>query len=181
MAIPVDQVRTVTAARCTLCLDCIEACPQRDQGAIHFGPFKAIDRKWSQALLVIIMLALTTAAVAASYAFPLASFVATRGDLPEQTAAVEFEIDGVRCQGTSTSLFSTMERKDQYRLKGYLKLETWPNPNLARVRVTYDPTLCNEDAVKKAITEILYDSDTDDWELPPFTIDGYDPLGLNSF
>ena len=38
MAIPVDQLRQVTASRCLACMNCIEACPSKGQRALSWGP-----------------------------------------------------------------------------------------------------------------------------------------------
>jgi hypothetical protein len=42
--------------------------------------------------------------------------------------------------------------------------------------VAYDPSLTNELAIKRAITEPYYDVAADFWRMSPFRIEGYDPL-----
>jgi ferredoxin len=63
-----------------------------------------------------------------------------------------------------------------YRLPGYLRVEAWPGPETARVRVEYDPALTGEEAIKRAVTEPYYDVLADIWRMPPFRIEGYDLL-----
>jgi ferredoxin len=207
MGIPVDKVRQVTAARCLSCLNCVEACPNADGGAVTWGPPKALGRRWPltprsglrpgvasrpaprrgargvkgwpQTVLVAILLAGVATAVAATYAFPLPSFVKTRGQRPAETAVVRLEIYNLTCRGNATLLTYFLERDDEFALSGYLKLEAWSEPEAAPVRITYDPTRTDETAIKEAITEPYFDAVQNIWRTPPFRIVGYDPLGLN--
>ena len=68
---------------------------------------------------------------------------------------------------------------DMYAVSGYLKLEAWPAPDNARVRIIFDPSLADEQALKEAITEPYYDATANIWRSSPFQIEGYDPLGLD--
>jgi ferredoxin len=176
MAIPVDRVAQVTAARCLSCMNCVDACPARADGAMTWGPTGRPGRRWPHAALVAILLSCTTAAVAASYLFPLPSFVKTRGQPPAVTATTELDVTGLTCRGNATLLMYFLERDDMFELAGYLKLEAWPGPGAASTRITYDPSLCDPDAIKRAITEPYYDSLGARWRLSPFEIEGYDPL-----
>jgi len=179
MGIPVDRVRQVTAARCLSCLNCVEACPNTDGGAVTWGPPKALGRRWPQAVLIVILLAGVGTAVAATYAFPLPSFVKTRGERPAETAVLRLEIHNLTCRGNATLLTYFLERDDEFALAGYIKLEAWPALQAAPVRITYDPTQTNELAIKRAVTEPYFDLVEDIWRPSPFQIVGYDPLGLN--
>jgi hypothetical protein len=67
-----------------------------------------------------------------------------------------------------------------YEIPGYLRVEGWPGPGLADVRVTFDPAVTDEEAVKRAITEPYYDATASFWRPSPFEIDGYDPLGIGA-
>ena len=66
-----------------------------------------------------------------------------------------------------------------FRVPGYFKVAAWPDPKLADVRITYDPSLTNEAAIKRAITEPYFDTTANFWRTSPFRIEGYDPLELN--
>ncbi len=57
MAIPVDQVQQVTAARCISCLKCVEVCPTSQAGALYWGPRLPRRRRWSQVVLVALLVA----------------------------------------------------------------------------------------------------------------------------
>jgi len=103
--IPVDRLEQVTAARCLSCLSCVDACPQKESKPIAWGPPRVLGGRWSQAALVAILLACTTGAVAASYVFPMPSFVKTHGTRPEQVAQVKLEISGLSCRGRANLLF----------------------------------------------------------------------------
>ena len=176
MAIPVDKVDQVTAARCLSCMSCANACAAEGCDAICWGPPKVLGRRWPNAVLVAILLSCTAAAVAASHVFPLPSFVKTRGEAPAVTAVAGLEVVGLNCRGNATLLMYYLERDDAFEIEGYVKLEAWPGPGAARARVVYDPSRCDETAIKQAITEPYYDATGGLWRLSPFEIKGYDPL-----
>ena len=180
MAIPVEQLSEVTMARCTSCLSCVDAC-HRNQGetrALSWGPPRPLGRQWSQAALIAVLLTCTTGAVAASYLFPMPSFVKSRGSQPERTAEIELKIENLTCRGRANLFFYFLERDDLFEIPGYIKAEAWPDPNLAKVRITFDPAKADENAIKRAITEPYYDVGADFWRNSPFRVEGYDPLAI---
>jgi len=177
MAIPVDRLVEVKKARCMSCMRCVDVCPAIDDAAVTWGPPKSLGNRWSPACLVAVVLACTTAAVAASHFFPLPSFVKERGTPPAVTATAELKVTGLNCRGNATLFMYFLERDDAFELPGYLKLEAWPGPGTAQARVTYDPTTTDTEAVKQAITEPYYDAVGEVWRPSPFEIEGYDPLG----
>jgi ferredoxin len=183
MAIPVDRVQQVTAARCISCMNCVEACPAKESSTLHWGPPNMLGRSWPQAVLVTVLLLCTTGAVASSYFFPLPSFVKSRGAPPDQVATVRLKIENLTCRGRANRLLFFLQRDDLYELPGYLKLEAWPGPGAADVRIAYDPAQTNELAIKRAITEPYYnlwdDARRSACLISTFRIEGYDPLSLD--
>jgi ferredoxin len=175
MGIRVDQVREVTAARCTSCLDCVVACPERAGGALRWGPPRWIGGRWPQAALIGILLLCVGGAVAASYAFPLPSFVQSFGERPAQSATLSLHVRGVNCRHSTEVFVQTLRRDDEYRVRGYLRIEAWPEPGTGAVRVIYDPARTSETAIKRAITEPYYDAEADSWTFSAYQIEGYDP------
>lgn len=186
MAIPVDERLQVKEARCTLCLDCVDACPERKSGALVFGAFPGaggaaagtVRRGWSQAAVIFLMLTCLTAAVGASYSFPLPSFVHVQGETPAETEVLDVNMENLGCRGNASLLVYFLERDDELELYGYFKLEAWPGPGLARARIVYDPSKIDEEMIKMAITEPYFDYNLDMWRESPFVIEGYDPLGF---
>jgi len=176
MGIKVDEVAQVTAARCMSCLDCIDVCPTSGEGALRWGPTGRPSRVWSKGVLVTILLLCTTTAVAASYLFPLPAFIKATGEDPAVTATVELNIQGVTCRGSSNRLVYYLTRDDLFDLGGYVKLEAWPAPEVAKTLITYDPTACNETDIKRAITEPYFDLVENVWRPSTFIIEGYDSL-----
>lgn len=178
MAIPVNELSQVTAARCTSCLSCIDKCGSRRNAssALTWGPPRSLGHRWSQAMLIALLLLCTAGAVAASYLFPMPSFINDRGDPPEHIARVSLEVEDLTCRGRANLLVYFLERDDLFAIPGYVKVEAWPDPRLADVRITFDPTKTDEDAIKQAITEPYFDVDSDFWRTSPFRIEGYDPL-----
>ena len=177
-AIAVDRVEQVKAARCISCMNCVDACPRDGTGpaALGWGPPRLLGQRWPQAALIAILLSCTTAAVAASYIFPLPSFVKSHGEPPAEVATVRLRAEDLTCRGRANLFFYFLERDDVYQVPGYFKVEAWPGPGLADVDVTFDPAATDEDAIKQAITEPYYDAVADFWRYSPFRIEGYDPL-----
>jgi ferredoxin len=181
VAIPVHQVEQVTAARCISCLSCVESCPgnRPETRSLVWGPPGRARHGWPRAALVVILLLCTTAAVAASYLFPIPSFSRSRGIRPDRVAIVELRIEDLTCRGRANLLFYFLDRDDMFRIPGYFKVEAWPGPNAADVRVTYEANVANEDTIKRAITEPYFDTAANFWRSSPFRIEGYDPLEID--
>lgn len=175
MDIRVDRVQSVNAARCTMCLDCVSACPHQKKGALRWGWPRFTAGRWGQPLLVGIILLCVGGAVAATYAFPLPSFVQEQGTPPAQMATVDLRVDGVTCRGSSAGLVGWLTRDDGYGVSGYLKVETWPASKAARVRITFDPTQATEDNVKRAMVVPYFDLLEGVGEPSPYTIEGWAP------
>ncbi|HVP13868.1 MAG TPA: 4Fe-4S binding protein [Phycisphaerae bacterium] len=177
MGIKVHQVPRVTAARCLSCLNCIAACPGGGRRGLTWGPrIGALGRRWPHGVLVVVLLLCVTAAVAAAYAFPPPSFTKSRGEVPSRTASISLAVHELTCRGRANLLAYFLERDDDYAIRGYLKIEAWPGPDVADVRIIYDPARTDESALKQAITEPYFDAAANIWRSSPFVIDGYDAL-----
>ena len=179
-AIPVDEVREVTAARCMSCLNCMDVCPKLAEGAIRWGPPKWMGRSWPQAALIAILLFCITAAVMATYVFPIASYVKVfdnRPAAPAQAGTVDLKINGLACRGSAALFVYFVDRDDELAVPGYLKLEAWPGPDPAVARITYDPAKADEAMIKDAIIEPYFDGEI--WRTSPFTVEGYDLLDFD--
>ncbi len=181
-AIPVDKVQQVTAARCIACLNCVDVCPRKSDGALFWGPPDVLGRRWPGAILVVVLLACTAVAVAAAYLNPLPSFVKSRGDAPAQIATISMRVMDLTCRGRANMMVGFLERDDMNQIPGptpdapgYYKLEAWPSPQVADVRISYDPRYATEASIKQAITEPYYDLAEDRWWTPPFIIEGQPP------
>jgi len=186
MAIPVAQRNAVSEARCTACLDCVDACPERHKGALRVG-FRwtgagtagAGRSGLTRAAIVAVMLACLATSVGAALLFPLPSYVNERGTPPEQTAVLELEVENLNCRGNATLFVYFLERDDLLEVPGYVRIEAWPAPGTARVRIVYDPAAADEEQIKGAIVEPYFDGVANFWRVPPFKIVGYDPLGID--
>lgn len=176
MGIPVDRVREVTAARCTSCLDCLAVCPKRTDGALVWGPPRALGRAWPSGVVVTLLLLCIGGAVAATYAIPLPSFVWERGTRPAQPATVRLVVEGVACRHSTEEFVQQFDRPDELRVAGYLRVEAWPAPGAGEVRIVYDPASVDEARIKRAIAEPLLDFVRGTWRFSPYRIVGYDPL-----
>jgi len=180
MAIPVDEVEQVTAARCISCLNCVSVCPRSEPGApaLVWGPPGRHPRAWSQAVLLVVLLACIGGAVAASALIALPSFVSARGEPSAHTETVDLKITGLTCRGRATLLLYFLERDDEFALPGYVRVEAWPGPDPAVARVTFDPAVTTAEAVRQAISAPYFDHTGNLWRMPPFALEGYDPFGL---
>jgi len=170
MKIPVDRLVTVTPARCTACLECADACPQRAKGALVLSLPGPRRRTLTHAALIGIVLACVGVPVAAAYAFPLPSFVRTRGEPPQTLATVELRVHGVSCRDRARQLVELLYRDDDLEIPGYLRIEAWPGQDPARVLIRYDPALTDLEAIRKAIVSPVFDMSSRSFRTPPFRI-----------
>jgi ferredoxin len=182
-AIPVDRIAQVTAARCLSCMSCIEACPKKSSATLVWGPPDRLGKKWPAWVAMAVLLLCISLAVAGSYVAPLPSFVKTRGTAPEQVATVHLKIEGLTCRGRANLMVGFLDRDDEFEIPGprpgvpgYYRLEAWPSPGVAEVRISYDPEFGNEALIQQALTEAYYQMIEDRWWISPFLIEGYDPL-----
>ncbi len=174
--IPVDQVAQVTHARCLACLQCVDSCPHRQTRPLSWGPPLPWRANWPQIAIVLTVLLCTSAAVAASYLWPLPSFIKTRGELPAQLAEVKLSVSNLACRGNANLLCYFLDRDDMFAVPGYVKVQAWPGGEPAQVHVTYDPSQTDENRIRQAIVEPYYEVAGDRWRMSPFAITGYDPL-----
>ena len=184
MNIPVDKLGEVNSARCLSCMQCIDACPPRTGGALEWGPSKRLaSRSWPRWILVAGVLLTLGAAVFASYAWPLPSFVKARAvasaaEDEQPFAIVDLQIHELTCRGRGTLLWYFLDRDDEFAVSGPLRLEAWPGDEPARVRVHYDPALAHPDAIQAAIVMPYFDMVGSRWRTSPFRIVGYEPFDL---
>ena len=181
-SIPVDHLDQVTAARCLSCTKCIDACPvagknarEKSSAALAWGPPKYLGGSWPRGILAAVVLLCVGATVAATYVYPLPSYVKSHGVEPATTASVDLTLKNLSCRGRANLLFYFLERDDMFELPGYFRLEAWPGPGEAKIRVWYDPAKIDEQQIKTAITESYFELDYG-WRESPFTIKGYDIL-----
>ena len=186
MAIPVDRVLQVTHSRCLACMNCIEACPSKKAKPLVWGPPKWFGRAWPRRAVIGILLACMGTAIAAGCFAPFPSFIKSRGETPTRVDSVELRIRDLTCRGRANLLVGFLDRDDPYqipgpspRTPGYYKLEAWPNPGVATVRIRYDPSKADDKVIKRAITEPYFDLATNRWWQSPFVIEGYSPPGLD--
>ena len=179
MAIPVDKLSEVTAARCTSCLECVAACPRDGQGALAWRWPWAARRGRPQVAILALLSVVLIAVVTTAWAFPIASFVKEHraAQRPEKTAVVELRIRGVTCRGTANLLTYFLFRDDVSEVPGYLKVEAWPAEGYARVRITCDPRKTDAEAIRAAIIEPYFDRFQRLERFSPFEIHGYAPWG----
>jgi ferredoxin len=173
MAIPVDKVDQVRSARCIGCLECVEACPKSKEKALAWGPPRWLGPAWPNFVLVILLTACLTGVVAGAYWFPLPSFVKTRGEQPETVATIEMEIENCGCRGNANQLWYFLTRDDLFELSDYLRLEAWPNPATARIRIVYDPSQTDGQTIKMAIVEPYLEINHEFLRSSPFVIPGF--------
>jgi ferredoxin len=171
--IPVAEQGSVRAARCLGCLECLEACPARAEGALSLG---VSGRRVTTAVVPVALLLCLGTAVGLALAFPLPSFVRSRGELPVESAVLEHQVQGLTCRGSATRFVTLLFRDDLDQVAGPLRLQAWPAPGSGRVRITYDPSQTTPAAIRGAVLTPLYLPGDDRVMDSPFLIEGYDPL-----
>ena len=77
------------------------------------------------ALVAVFLLIL---GVSASFLLPLPSFMWSRGDAPERVAVTELNMEDLTCRGRANLFVYFLDRDDELRIPGYLRLEAWPGP-----------------------------------------------------
>jgi hypothetical protein len=159
-------------------MNCVDACPHTKAVAVALKTPGRRGLRFSQAAMILLLVGCMTGAVCASYLFPIPSFVKSLGQAPQTFEHVVLEIEDLGCRGRANLFYYFLTRDDMYQVPGYLRLEAWPGPGLARVRIAYDPSETDELAIKTAITEPYYDAVADQWRMSPFTIVGFDPFDL---
>ncbi len=115
--------------------------------------------------------------MAASSLNPYPSFSYVRGTATGETQSVELDVHDLTCRGRASLLVFFLDRDDEFEIPGYLKLEAWPGPGVAKTRITYDPEEVDAELIRQAVTEPYFNLAENLWRASPFTIVGYDPFG----
>ncbi len=178
MGIPVDEVATVTHARCTLCLDCVESCPTTRRTVLALGLPGAAGRRLSARSVAVVLGSVLLVGVVAAARFPLPSFRWSRGALPAATASVDLRVGELTCRGRANLFVYFLDRDDDLAIPGPLRLEAWPAPGEGDARIVYDPAVTDADTIRAALSEPVHDPVAGIFRMSPFRIAGYDPLGL---
>lgn len=58
---------------------------------------------------------------------------------------------------------------------GPLRIEAWPEPGPSQVRIIFDASVADEESIKRAVVEPIYDDVSRCWNMSPFVIQGYAP------
>ncbi|MCB9833865.1 MAG: 4Fe-4S binding protein [Planctomycetes bacterium] len=174
MGIAIAGVEEVRDASCTACLDCVRSCPRSTRGALAVG-LPGSTRRWSGAVVPLVVLVVLVSVVAAAEAFPIPSFLRERGEKPELTRTLELEVEGLNCRGSANQLVYFLDRDDILEIPGYLAIEAWPAPPAGRLRLTFDPALTDEEAIKEAIVTPYFDTFEAFERSSPFRVVGYRP------
>ena len=177
MAIPVDKLSEVKAARCTSCLECVATCSRSHQSALTWTFPWVARRSRPQVVILVLLSVALMAVVTTAWTFPIASFVKEHriAERPARTAIADLRIRGVRCRGTAHLLTYFLFRDDVSKVPGYLKVEAWPEEGYSRVHITYDPSKTDAEAIQSAIVEPYFDRFQQFERFSPFEIDGYAP------
>jgi ferredoxin len=172
----VEERAAVLDARCTACLDCVDACPTKGRRTLALTLPGARRRTVAPAALAASLVAVLGAGVALAALWPVPSFRWSRGDLPAVSASFEAEVGELTCRGRANLLSWYLDRDDDLAVPGPLRLEAWPAPEGARARFHYDPARTTPDAIRAALSEPYHDLATGALRTPPFVVEGWDPL-----
>lgn len=176
MQIDVARQPSVTDARCLGCNECLQVCPVDQTLSWRLLGSKQPIKHHTGWVVAAIVLCVALA-VTASYAIEFPTFIEERDiERPASVAECQLNVEGVSCSGSARQLVFFLDRDDLYAVGGYLKVLTSPGPGFVEVRLQYDPEQTDPNALKEAIVEPLYDANEKRWRLPPFRIEGYDPL-----
>ncbi len=192
MDIPVSQSSEVTHARCLSCLQCLNSCPVKD--TLSWGPSKSslilklfsifpflgksklvskFFQPWNRELLLALTMIIIASAVIAYELQPLPSFVQVRGEPSPEVSIISFPVENLTCRGRANLFVYFITRDDDYEITGYLKIEVWPSPGIAKCRISYDPKSTSPEQIKNAIIQPYFDMDSGIWRKSPFVIPGF--------
>lgn len=133
----------ITSVDCTLCGECVAACPHKALSISCKNPCKARIGRFVPAILAV---ALFVAAVVISGKFELPTINETWG-VEEGMELSTLRIEGlktVKCYGSSMAFKAQMEKvKGVHGVKTYVGSHT--------VVITYDPSVTNEEALNEAV------------------------------
>jgi NAD-dependent dihydropyrimidine dehydrogenase PreA subunit len=137
--IDVASMKKVTHTDCTLCGDCLNACPEKDTLQINKR-----NMKWLPAVVLGVLIIL---GVAAGTLFELPTIDQKWGTPEQIESAGVFEMSGlknIKCFGSSTAFANQMRRVDGiYGVSTYVASHT--------VHILYDTTMYNDEKLQKMI------------------------------
>ncbi len=173
MGIRVHDRAAVTDARCTSCGECVGSCPVSGGDTLKLTAAGS-KRRWPRAAAAAVALVWIGLAVAGAKLAPAPSFTYERAEASAaDPVTVEYALEELTCRGRATLLVFFLDRDDEYELPGYLRLEAWPGPATARIRVTCDRAALTDDpagAIELAITEPYFNLADNRWYTSPFVI-----------
>ncbi len=135
----VSTVDTVTHIDCHLCGDCIARCPEK--GALKYN---GRNMKWLPVLAIVV---LTSMGIIYSKYYEVPTIDIKWGTPEQMSKASSFEMGGlksIKCYGSSMSFATHIEG-----VPGILGVQTYVKS--FHVKIFYDPTLINEEGIKKLI------------------------------
>lgn len=171
MQIGVHEADAVSEARCTNCLECVTSCPVPGGRTLALSvPGGRLLSRWPQAILGGVVLLCVGAAALGATLMPAPSFTYDRGLPPGEAATVELAIEELSCRGRGSLLVFFLDRDDEFAVPGHLRLEAWPGPGEAKIRIHYDATQVSAADVREAITEPYFNPAESLWRASPFRI-----------
>lgn len=147
----------VPSGDCTLCLDCVEACPAPGTLELAASPVPGRTQRWRTAWWVVpvVLVALTAVGLASASFLEVPSYrqeFSPLGDAGE-ARTVDMKVRGLRCRGTARSLARQLEP-----VPGILSFEGFASTH--RARLTYNPSRTDVDALVRAMEGMAYDEDS---------------------
>jgi len=171
MQIGVHEAEVVAAARCTNCLECVTSCPVQGGRTLALSiPGGRLLSRWPQVVVGAVVLLCVGAAALGATLMPAPSFTYDRGQAAGETATVELMLEELSCRGRGSLLVFFLDRDDEFALPGQVRLEAWPGPGEAKIRVHYDAGQVGADDVRQAITEPYYNPAENLWRASPFRV-----------
>ena len=164
-AIEIADAPEVRSGECTLCLDCLSACPAPGTLGLAACPVPRNDYRWTASgwQVPAILVVATVLGMSVAGALEVPSFEREYRPMADSARLVTFEIQGLKCRGTARSLADRFEDAE-----GVIRFVGYASDH--RAEVTIDPNRTDVDTLVRMIEGLGYDEERAEYRYGLFRV-----------